>query len=144
MVRVREPSGGPATAATHRCLWGAFAGALTLAALSAIGVGYASLLAVAVGLLTVLPRLGPALGVLLAGVAAAVVTPILGLVVAVFVALIGLPAQHLPRWWGPLSPGYAAAVAVVGGAVAGLSGAVGTLVAAAVTTGVFRRLAGRR
>jgi predicted PurR-regulated permease PerM len=140
VVRVREPRGGPATAATHRCLWGAFVGTVTLAALAAIGIGYASLLAVAAGLLTVLPRLGPALGVLVAGAAATAVTPLLGLAAAVLVALIGLPAQHLPRWWGPLSPGGAGAAAVVGGAAYGVFGALAALVAAAIGAGLFRRL----
>jgi hypothetical protein len=139
VVRVREPRTGPATAATHRCLWGAFAAGMALVTLTLIGVPYAGVVATAVGLLTLLPRLGPVLGVLLAGVAAALSVPILGVPVAGAVALVGLPARHLPQWWGPLSPGMAAASVAVGGALAAVPGAIGGLVLAAMVAGAYRR-----
>ncbi|MEV6928528.1 hypothetical protein AB0M46_29130, partial [Dactylosporangium sp. NPDC051485] len=44
---------GAATAATHRCLWGALAAAVAWPTLGACGVAHAELGAAAVGLLTV-------------------------------------------------------------------------------------------
>jgi hypothetical protein len=143
VVRVREPRTGPATAATHQCLWGACAAGVTLAALSPLGVWYASPLAIAVGLLTTLPRVGPMLGVLAAGTPVALSQPVLGIGLGIAVALIGLPAQHLPRWLGPLSPGATAASVVLGGAFAAVPGAVGALALAAALAPLLRRLARR-
>ncbi len=144
VVRVLEPRTGPATAATHRCVWAACAAGVASVALTVSEAAHPLLAACGVGLLTLLPRLGPALGAALTGVLVALAVPMFGVfagaVAASWVALIGLPAQHLPRWLGPLSPGAVAASAVVGGAYRGLPGAIATLLLVATLTGIVRRL----
>ncbi|WP_433613413.1 hypothetical protein ACQP2P_04085 [Dactylosporangium sp. CA-139114] len=128
---------GTATAATHRCLWGALAAAIAWPVLSACGVGHPQAAAVAVGLLTVLPWLGPLLGVLLAAVLAALVpqpyAPLLGLAAAALVTLAAAPAQHLPGRFGPLSIPAASAAAVLGGVAWGVLGALIALAVASLT-----------
>jgi hypothetical protein len=127
---------GTATAATHRCLWGALAAAVAWPVLSACGVGHPQAAAAAVGLLTVLPWLGPLLGVLLTGVLAALVpqpyAPLLGLAAAALVTLTAAPAQHLPGWLGPLSIPALSAAAVLGGVLWGVVGTLIALVAASI------------
>jgi hypothetical protein len=146
-VRVHEPRTGPATAATHRSIWGACAAGAAWVAFELCGVAHPVLAACAVGLLTLLPRIGPALGAALAGLLAAFATPMFGAFIgaatAIGVALVGLPAQHLPRWLGPLSPGAVAASALVGGAYRSLPGAIGALLLAATVAGIVRRLTPR-
>ncbi|WP_433056277.1 hypothetical protein [Dactylosporangium sp. CS-033363] len=131
---------GTATAATHRCLWGALAAAVAWPVLSACGVGHAQAAAVAVGLLTVLPWLGPVLGVLLTAVLAGLVpqpyAPLLGLAAAALVTLAAAPAQHLPGWLGPLSIPAASAAAVFGGIAQGVLGALAALVVASIAARV--------
>jgi AI-2 transport protein TqsA len=126
-VAVGEPPGA-ASAATRRCVWGALAAAVAWPVLGACGVAHPQAAAVAVGLLTVLPWLGPLLGVLLAAVLAALVpqpfAPLLGLAAAALITLAAAPARHLPGWLRPLSPPAVAAAAVFGGAVWGVAGAL--------------------
>ena len=137
-VRVREAGTGPATAATHRCVWGALAAGVAFPTLGASGVAHAQLAAGAVGLLTVLPRVGPALGILLAGVLSTMAAPLVGLVTAVLVGLVGLPAQHLPRRLGPLSAQATAASVVFGGVLGALPGAIVALLASAFLANLRR------
>lgn len=146
LVRAREPRTGPATAATHRGIWAVCAATVAWGALTVSEAGHPVLAAFAVGLLTMLPR-GPLLGAALTGVLVALAVPMLGVfagaVAAVGVALIALPAQHLPRWLGPLSPAALAASAVVGGAYRALPGALAAVVLAALLAGTVRRLTRR-
>ncbi|MER7007384.1 hypothetical protein ABT297_30675 [Dactylosporangium sp. NPDC000555] len=134
---------GAATAATHRALWGALAAAIAWPALSLCGVAHAEVAAAAVGLLTVLPWLGPLLGVLLAAVLAALVpqpyAPLVGLAAAALVTLAAAPAQHPPGWLGPLSIPVASAAVVLGGAVGGVIGALAALVLASAGVRLRRR-----
>ncbi|GAA3448414.1 hypothetical protein GCM10018962_02470 [Dactylosporangium matsuzakiense] len=127
---------GTATAATQRCVWGALAAAVAWPALSVSGVGHPQVAAVAVGLLTVLPWLGPLLGVLLAGLLAGLVAqpyaPLFGLAAAALVTLAAAPAQHLPSWIGPLSVPALSAAAVFGGVVWGVLGALIAILAAGI------------
>ncbi|MEU7875589.1 hypothetical protein [Dactylosporangium sp. NPDC049140] len=138
---------GTATAATHRCLWGALAAAVAWPVLSACGVGHPQAAAVAVGLLTVLPWLGPLLGVLLTAVLAALVpqpyAPLLGLAAAALVTLAAAPAQHLPGRLGPLSIPAASAAAVLGGVAWGVLGALIALVVASLAARTRQRRAAR-
>jgi predicted PurR-regulated permease PerM len=135
---------GAATAATHRCLWGALAAAVAWPALGACGVQHAQVAAVGVGLLTMLPWLGPLLGVLFAAVMAALVpqpyAPLLGLAAAALVTLAAAPVQHPPGWLGPLSIPAASAAAVLGGAVWGVFGALLALVLASIAAHLRRRM----
>jgi hypothetical protein len=139
-----EPVRGAATAATHRCLWGALAAAVAWPVLNTAGVAHAQVAAVAVGLLTVLPWLGPLLGVLLAAALAAFLpqphAPLLGLAAAALVTLAAAPAQHLPGWLGPLSVPALSAAALFGGALAGVFGALGGLVVASALVRLRRRI----
>ncbi|WP_432834899.1 hypothetical protein [Dactylosporangium sp. CA-092794] len=134
---------GTATAATHRCLWGALAAAVAWPALSMCGVTHAEAAAVAVGLLTVLPWLGPLLGIALAGVLAGMVpqpyAPLFGLAAAALVALAAGPAHHLPGWLGPLSIPAAAAAALLGGVGWGIYGALVALLAASTVAHLRQR-----
>ncbi|WP_432985566.1 hypothetical protein [Dactylosporangium sp. CA-233914] len=130
---------GTATAATRRCVWGALAAAVAWPVLSACGVGHPQAAAVAIGLLTVLPWLGPLLGVLLAVVLAALVpqpyAPLLGLAAGALVTLAAAPAHHL-GWIGPLSVPAMSAAAVLGGVLWGVLGALAAIVAAGVVARV--------
>ncbi|HTJ32394.1 MAG TPA: hypothetical protein VL738_04130 [Dactylosporangium sp.] len=135
---------GAAMAATHRALWGALAAAIAWPVLGACGVAHPQVGAVGVGLLTVLPWLGPLLGVLLAAVLAALVeqpyAPLLGLAAGALVTLAAAPAQHPPGWLGPLSIPAASAAAVLGGAVWGVFGALFALVLASIAAHVRHRV----
>ncbi|UWP83603.1 AI-2E family transporter [Dactylosporangium fulvum] len=144
LVRVVDPGPGPATAATHRCVWGALAATVAWVALHVSGVGHAQAAAVAVGLLTVLPWLGPLLGVLLAAVLAATVqqpfAPLFGLATAAFMTLVGVSAQRLPGWLGPLSIPALAAAVLFGGALAGILGALVAVVTSSALSTLLHRV----
>lgn len=138
---------GTATAATRRCLWGALAAAVAWPALGAFGVAHAQAAATAIGLLTVLPWLGPLLGVLLAALLTALVphpyAPLLGLAAAALVTLAAGPAQHPPGRLGPLSIPAVSAAAVLGGAIWGVFGALAALVVASAFSNPAARTAAR-
>ncbi|MEV6932793.1 hypothetical protein AB0M46_51035, partial [Dactylosporangium sp. NPDC051485] len=95
------------------------------------------------GLLTVLPWLGPLLGVGLAAALATLVphphSALLGLAAAALVTLAAAPAQHPPGLLGPLSIPAAAAAVVLGGALWGVFGALAALVLASVGARIRRR-----
>jgi predicted PurR-regulated permease PerM len=139
---------GAATAATHRVLWGALAAAVAWPVLGACGVEHAQVAAVGVGLLTVLPWLGPLLGVLFAAVLAALVpqpyAPLLGLAAAALITLAAAPATHPPGWLGPLSIPATSAAAVLGGAVWGVFGALLALVLTSIAAHIRHRSGGKR
>jgi predicted PurR-regulated permease PerM len=144
LVRTVDAGAGPATAATHRCVRGAVTAAVAWVALHASGVGHAQAAAVAVGLLSLLPWVGPLLGVLLAATLAATVgqpfAPLYGLATAAFVTLAGVPTQHLPGWLGPLSIPAISAAVLFGGALAGVFGALAALVTASALAALLRRV----
>ncbi|WP_238007984.1 hypothetical protein KZZ52_04520 [Dactylosporangium sp. AC04546] len=148
LVRVLDPDPGPAKAATHRCVWGALAATVAWVALNVSGVDHAQAAAVAVGLLTVFPWLGPLLGVLLAATLAALVqqpfAPLFGLATAAFITLVGVSAQHLPGWLGPLSPPALGAAVLFGAGLAGVPGGLTALLTASTLSTVLRRIDGQR
>jgi hypothetical protein len=143
LVRAVDEGPGPAAEATRRCVWGALAATVAWPALNVAGVAHAQAAAAGVGLLTVLPLAGPALGVgLAAGLVLASGRPyaaLLALAAASLIALVGVPAQHLPRWVGPLPVPVLAATALFGGAVGGLPGALATLLLASACATLVRR-----
>ncbi|MFI5906535.1 hypothetical protein [Dactylosporangium sp. NPDC051541] len=133
---------GTATAATQRCVWGALAAAVAWPTLAVGGVAHPQAAAVAVGLLTVLPWLGPLLGVLLTALLVSLVpqpyAPLLGLAAAAVVTLAAAPAQHLPGWLGPLSVPAVSAAALLGGAAWNVFGALLAILAAGIAARVRR------
>ncbi|MDG6109436.1 hypothetical protein Daura_04135 [Dactylosporangium aurantiacum] len=139
LVRAVDEGPGPAAAATRRCVWGALAAFVAWPVLNVGGVAHPQAAAVGVGLLTVLPLAGPALGVALAAglvlASGEPFGPLLALAGAALVALVGVPAQHLPRWVGPLPLPALAATVVFAGAAGGLPGVLaGLLIASACST----------
>ncbi len=143
LVRVVDEGPGPAAAATRRCVWGALAATVAWPVLNVGGVAHPQAVAVGVGLLTVLPLPGPALGVALAaGLILATgqpFAPMLALAGASLIALVGVPAQHLPRWVGPLSLPVLVATALFAGAVGGLPGVLAGLLLASACSALVRR-----
>ena len=143
LVRPVEEGPGPAAAATHRCVWAALAATVAWPALNVGGVAHPQAAAVGVGLLTVLPLPGPALGVALAaGLVLATgqpFAPLLALAAAALIALVGVPAQHLPGWVGPLSLPVLAATALFAGVVGGLPGVLAGLLLAGACSALARR-----
>ncbi|MET7427015.1 hypothetical protein [Dactylosporangium sp. NPDC005555] len=144
LVRAVDEGPGPAAEATRRCVWGALAAVVAWPVLNVAGVAHAQAAAAGVGLLTVLPFAGPALGVAFA--AGLVLTsgqpfaPALALAAASLIALVGVPAQHLPKWVGPLSVPVLAATALFGGALGGLPGVLATVLLASACATLARRV----
>jgi hypothetical protein len=142
LVRVVDEGPGPAAAATRRCVWGALAATVAWPVLNLGGVAHPQAAAVGVGLLTVLPLPGPALGVALAAglilASGQPAAPLLALAGASFIALVGVPAQHLPKWVGPLSLPVLVAAALFGGVVGGLPGVLAALLLASACSALAR------
>ncbi|MFF5235425.1 hypothetical protein [Dactylosporangium sp. NPDC000521] len=142
-VRAVDEGPGPATAATRRCVWAALAATVAWPALNVGGVAHPQAAAIAVGLLTVLPMPGPALGIALAAglvlMTGQPFAPLFALAAAALIALVGVPAQHLPSWVGPLSLPTLSATALFAGLVAGLPGILAGLLIASATSALIRR-----
>lgn len=143
LVRAVDEGPGPAAAATRRCVWGALAATVAWPVLNVGGVAHPQAAAVGVGLLTVLPLPGPALGVVLAAglvlAAGQPAAPLLAFAGASLIALVGVPAQHLPRWVGPLPMPVLAATALFTGVVGGLPGVLAGLLLASACAALMRR-----
>ncbi|GAA1522979.1 hypothetical protein GCM10009827_044190 [Dactylosporangium maewongense] len=143
LVRAVDEGTGPATAATHRCVWAALAATVAWPALNVGGVTHPQAAAVGVGLLTVLPLPGPALGIAFAAglvlMTGQPFAPLFALAAASLIALVGVPAQHLPGWMGPLSLPTLGATALFAGLVAGLPGVLAGLLLASATSALIRR-----
>jgi hypothetical protein len=63
----------------------------------------------------------------------------LALAAASMIALVGVPAQHLPRWVGPLPLPVLAATALFGGVAGGLPGVLAGLLLASACSALVRR-----
>ena len=143
LVRAVDEGPGPAAAATRRCIWGSLAATVAWPVLNVGGVAHPQAAAVGVGLLTVLPLPGPALGVAFAAglvvLAGQPPAPLLALAAAALIALVGVPAQHLPNWVGPLSLPVLVATALFAGVVGGLLRLLAGLLLASACSTLARR-----